>query len=212
MKLEIIDVYKDESYVPTEPVSLAEIKAWCLVDFPEDDTLLTELGIRSRKAVEDFCNISITPKTISLTAQADTDGVDLFPYWFYPNYKWDADFFGWPPVNAAFTELPWGPVASVQSVTRIASDGSATILVPDTDYFLAGVSFKQIRVVDWSGMFLIIYFTPYYCPDPLKEAILTECAFGYENRGSQLNRYASQNVGVCERAQVLARKYLHKWF
>jgi hypothetical protein len=209
MKLEIIDVYKDESYVPTEPVSLAEIKAWCLVDYSDDDTLLTELGIRSRKAVEDFANISITPKTISLTCR---NGAPLDPVqpWFYPNYKWDANFFGYP-LNEQFSELPWGPVSTVASVTRIDPSG-ATILVADQDYFLAGQLFKQIRVLNWSGNLLIIYYTPYYCPDPLKEAILTECAFGYENRGSGLNRYASQNVGVCERAQVLARKYLRKWF
>ena len=209
MKLEIIDIYKDESYVPTEPILLPEAKAWCLVDFTDDDALITSLIPRARKTIEKYCHISITPRTISLTAKyCPPNYGDAQAY----NYRWDAQFYGWPsPQPNDWMELPYGPVASVQSVTRIDPNGTVTILNQNSDYFLSGVSFKNIRFNSWADQLLIIYFTPYYMPDELKEAILAEIAFGYKNRGAGVNRYANQNVGVSERAQALAAPFVRRW-
>lgn len=210
MKLEIIDIYKDDSYVPTEPVLLAEAKAWCLVDFSDDDTLIQTLITRSRKAIEKYCHISICPRTISLTAKyAPPNYGDASAY----NYRWDAQFFGWPsPAPNDWTELPYGPVSQILSVTSIAQNGTTTILAQNSDYFLSGVSFKNIRFNNWADQLLIIYFTPYYMPDELKEAILAEISFAYANRGAGLNRYAAQNVGVSDRAQSLAGPFIRRQF
>jgi len=205
MKLEIIDVSKDEiSYTPlVEPITLAQAKAWCLIDFTDDDTLITSLITQSRKAIENYCNISIVPKTITLTARNPMPfNADLNIL----NFRWDATFFGWP-INYQWTELPWGPVASVSSVTAIDTAGAITVLTNNSDYYLSGQAFKQMRVNMWYDQLIIIYSTPYFCPDALQEAILNEIAFRYQNRGSGLNRYAAQNVGASEGAAFLADPY-----
>jgi len=145
MNLVINDVQKDESsYVFTEPVTLAEAKAWCLVDYTDDDTLIQSIITYSRKAIESFCNISIVPKTIFLTAsdpwpQDAIQGRDLF------GYRWDASFYGWP-VNFEWAELPYGPVSTVSSVTSIDTSGAITLLTLNTDYYIRGRDFKQIRI------------------------------------------------------------------
>jgi Phage gp6-like head-tail connector protein len=207
MKLEILDSTKTEAYVGTEPVSLIEAKAWCLIDFTDDDTLITSLITQSRMAIEDYCALSIVPKTIFLTARNPPPinaNVNTL------NYRWDASFYGWP-MNFEWTELPWGPVAAVQSVTVINTDGTVNILAQNADWYLSGTSFIKMRINMWYDQILIQYFTPYYCPQPLKEAILNEIAFRYENRGAGLNRYAAQNVGASEGAQTLAKPYKRIW-
>ena len=207
MKLEILDLYKDESYVPTEPVSLTEAKSQCLVDFPDDDTFITALITQCRKAIEDYCHISIVPKTIFLTAR------NPMPFNADPNllnYRWDASFYGWP-LNYDWSDLPYGPIAAIQSVTSIDPTGAITVLAVNQDYYLSGTSFLKMRVNMWYDQLLIQYFTPYYCPTALKEAILNEIAFRYENRGSGVNRYAKQSVAYSEGAQYLANPYVRVW-
>lgn len=204
--LKILDIWKDEnSYgAVTEPITLAKAKKWCLVDFADDDDLITDLIIQSRHSIEDFCNISIVPKSIFLTATCSGEYVHT------PGIsRWDRKFYG-VPFKGEWDELPYGPVSSIQSVTN--TDGvTTTILTENTDYFLTGQGFKLIRFNSYTSQLLIQYSTPYYCPDALKEAIMNEVAFRYENRGSGTNRYASQNVGISEGAQALAIHYQRTW-
>ena len=208
MALKIIDVYKDEtSYgTVTEPITLSQAKAWILVDYPDDDTLISTLITQSRKAIEDFCHISIVPKSIFVTAMQEW-------YRFQDGWnnvsRWDRAFYGLTDYGP-WSELPYGPVSSVQSVTN-TSFGNIVILAANTDYFLRGKGFQQIKVVPECETLLIQYSTPYYCPDPLQEAILNEIAFRYENRGAGLNRYAAQNVGASEGAKALAAPYQRIW-
>lgn len=203
----IIDVNKSEAYVGLEPVALAEAKAWILVDYSDDDALITSLITQSRQSIEDFCHISIVAKTILLTAMPDN--------WFWNNNylntvsRWDRAFYGYPTMGD-WSELPYGPVTAVQSVVSV-NFGVTTILTLNTDYYLRGTNFQQIKVNQDCETLLIQYTTPVYCPEVLKEAILNEIAFRYELRGSGLNRYASQNVGASEGAQALARPYLRVW-
>lgn len=204
--LKILDIWKDEnSYgAVSEPITLAKAKKWCLIDFTDDDDLILDLITQSRQSVENFCNISIVPKSIFLTATCSGEYVDA------PGVsRWDRQFYGVPFVGC-WEELPYGPVSAVQSVTNV--DGAtATILTENADYFLTGQGFKLIRFNSYTSQLLIQYSTPYYCPDALKEAILNEVAFRYENRGNSVNRYAAQNVGVSEGAEALAKPYQRIW-
>lgn len=204
----IVDVSKSEAYVGLEPVALAEAKAWILVDYADDDSLITSLITQSRQSIEDFCHISIVAKTILLTAMPDNW------LWNNSNYlvnvsRWDRSFYGFPTMGD-WSELPYGPVATVQSVVSV-NLGITTILTLNTDYYLRGTNFQQIKVNTETETLLIQYTTPVYCPEVLKEAILNEIAFRYELRGSGLNRYASQNVGASEGAQALAKQYQRIW-
>lgn len=205
--LKIVDIYKDESSYGTvvEPVTLTEAKAWLLVDYTDDDTLITSIITQSRHRVEDFCHISIVPRSIFLTAI-----VDGFECDYSGISRWDRAFFGVTSRNNAWSELPYGPVSSVTSVTTVDL-GTTTILTNNTDYFLRGQAFKEIKIESESEQILIQYLTPYYCPASLKVAILAEIAFSYENRGSSVNRYAQQNVGISERAEALANPFKRIW-
>ena len=215
MKLEILDIFKDESYVPTEPVTLAQAKQACLVDYTDDDVLIASIITQARKAIEDFCHISIVPKTIFLTVK------NTYPIeqdWNMFNVKWDASFYGWP-TSYEYWELPYGPTALSTSTTNIqvtridntTAPSTITILQPNVDYFLLGVAFQKIRFDMWGDLLLFQYFTPGYCPSALQEAILNEIAFRYENRGSGVNRYAKQSVAYSEGAQYLALPYQRVW-
>lgn len=62
----------------TEPVTLAQMKAWLRMDYDEEDALITDLITVGRSAVERYCNISIVP--VSLTVTADWNGEWELPY------------------------------------------------------------------------------------------------------------------------------------
>lgn len=86
MKNNYIDIKRSESS-PTEPVTLTQLKAQLYITFTDDDTLLTSLITQARKAIENYCNISIVTQLVILTA-------DLYDEW----------------------ELPYGPVTGITSV------------------------------------------------------------------------------------------------
>lgn len=100
MKNNYIDIKRSESS-PTEPVTLAQLKAQLYITFTDDDTLLTSLITQARKAIENYCNISIVTQLVVLTA-------DLYDEW----------------------ELPYGPVTGITSVkTRSANEAAAPRLI-----------------------------------------------------------------------------------
>ncbi len=135
------------------PITLAEAKAQLIVDFSDDDTLITSLLTKATRAVESHCNISIIYQRIELTA-------DFTEEW----------------------HLPWGPVVGVESVlTPVGNQGSGpTAYTVDTaDWGLDGDDFnpkgcRRMRITYTAGN---------YCPDDLKQVILEVLTFMYENRG-----------------------------
>lgn len=207
----IVDVFKDESYtcsLSQEPVTLAQAKAQCRVDFSDDDDYISTLITQCRAAIESYCNISIVLKTCTVTISNNC----IPPYLNRYNSisRWDYAFYGIHSASQWF-ELPYGPVRTVTSVT-MTDNNSITVLTADTDYFLRGTLFKEMRINNWGGTALVVYYAGYTdVPNDLKLAILNEIAFRYEMRGDTANRYAQQNVGICEAAQALAQKYIRQW-
>lgn len=194
MKNNYIDIARSESS-PTEPVTLTEAKAQCIVTYSDDDTLLTNLITICRRAVENYCNISIAAKTITLVA-------DLFNEW----------------------ELPYGPVTGIQSVqTRTSTQGSGlpTYTTLTSGWGLDGTEFLTFipaSGIDAIGNYPIatnfgvapyrykIQYTAGWpdSPDDLRQAILTEIAYRYENRGDLAA------PGVCESTRILADPYVRQ--
>lgn len=193
------DVDKQEAYVGQEPVSLTEVKAHLRVDFADDDTLLTALITAGRQAIEDYCHISLVRKTITLTLEAFEQLRSKFaqPYQVRENFN-------------SF-EIPYGPIVSVDMVTSIASDGSTVIVCEaGSDYFLSGVAFKTIKILNNFSNNILVYTAGYTTlPAPLRLAILNEIAYRYESRGDAQNVRATAftQQGVCESARVLADPY-----
>jgi uncharacterized phiE125 gp8 family phage protein len=200
-----VDVDKQEAYTGSEPVSLADAKAHLRVDFDDDDALISAMITAARMSIEDYCHISLVQKTITLTTQAQEQLQSKYAQPFQVREQFNR------------FELPYGPVLGVSSVTSIGSDGSTVIsLALNQDYFLSGVAFKTISIANNFSSNILVYSVGYGTaqgtspgpvPAPLLLAIKNELAFRYELRGDGTNRYAKQNVGICEAASVLADKY-----
>lgn len=198
----IIDCKRTESS-PTEPVTLTEVKAHLLISFSDDDTLLTALITQARKAIENYCAVSIVAQTVTLTA-------DLFKEW----------------------ELPYGPVTGIQGVaTRTGSEGSGpgtyetqtsgwgqdgseflTFIPAPAGGFNPGAPFTghfqwgpDASAASVGNRYRITYTTGYNpVPSDLALAVLHQIAFMYENRGNQ---------NISETAQAFAFPYKRTlWF
>lgn len=194
----IIDIKLVEGSV-TEPVTLQEVKDHLIITFTDDDTLLGRFIIQARKAIENYCAVSIVSKTITLTA-------DLF----------------------VEKELPYGPVIGIQSAaTRSGTQGSGPVAyeTATTNWQTDGDEFKTFippgcgtwdinspyRGIEGTvspNRWRIIYTTGYSTvPDDLKLAVLNEIAYRYEHRGNE------ENVIYSEAAQSLAFPYKRLlWF
>lgn len=194
----IIDIKKTDT--GSEPITLAQVKAQLIISFTDDDTLLTSLITQARKAIENYCAVSIVTKNIILTA-------DLFQEW----------------------ELPWGPVTGITGVAqRSGTQGSGpATYATAADWTQSGdefISFAPGSPAGWDwgaplpknfsaeNRYRITYNTGPYTPEDLLLAILNEVAYRYENRG---NETATKGLitGICEAAQALAFPYKRLlWF
>lgn len=206
MQNNIIDIKRTELNA-VEPVSLDEAKKQCIVTYTDDDDYIDGLITMARKAIENYCNISIVAQTIILTA-------DLYNEW----------------------ELPYGPVTGLTSVqTRSGNEGSgpATYTTAASGWNTEGEQFLSFNPGGGGGFdvnapfrgyfswgpyaspygaypqsrYRITYNTGPFFPDDLRQAILLQVSWLYENRGAeQANRYDWQ-PGICEAAQRFADPY-----
>jgi len=97
-----------------EIVSLEEAKAHLRVSYSDEDTMIGRMITSARQWCEQYTQRILIDKT--LTCQFyDLDGELRF-------------------------ELPYGPVDSITSVTRILSDGTEQALVSGTNYRAQGLS------------------------------------------------------------------------
>jgi len=203
MKNNIIDCARSESS-PTEPVTLSEAKAQAIVTYSDDDTLITALITKARKAVENYCNISIVSQTVTLIA-------DL-----YNDY-----------------ELPYGPVTgilSAQTLSGTQGSGPATYETATQQWQTDGTQFLTFMpqgvnsfnpATPFRGYFQwgpyaspyawtpecrwkITYTTGYSpVPDDLKQAILAQVVWLYEKRGDE----NIMQAGLCTLSKSLADSY-----
>jgi hypothetical protein len=212
-----MDIFKSElAYSSSqEPVTLTEAKAHILVDFTTDDTYIQALITQCRAAIESYCNICITPKNITWTFDSVPEP-GSYPPWIS---RWDLAFYGFTNCTK-WLRMPWGPVETgTISVTNVTDAGVITTLTANTDYFIRGQLFKEIKINFFTGNVVVNYRGkwPYdstsseQIPADLKLAILNEIAFRYTNRGDAVNRYAQQSVGISEGAQSAAAKFLQIW-
>jgi len=200
MRNNIIDIRRSESS-PTEPCTLAEAKAQCIVTYTDDDALITALITKARKIIENYCNISIVTQSVVMTA-------DL-----YNEY-----------------ELPYGPVTGITGVqTRTGNEGSgpASYTTATSGWSTDGTQFISFMPSDggafdprspfrgyfqwgpWASpygnapgnRYRITYTTGYsVVPDDLKQAVLVQVAWLYEHRGEE-------EISVCEAAKIIAEPY-----
>lgn len=193
----IIDIKRTESS-PTEPVTLTQVKAHLIITSTDDDTLLTALITSCRKAIEEYCAISIVVQDVTVIA-------DLCKEW----------------------ELPYGPtygrISSVQTRTGGEGSGPGIYTTQISGWTIDGSDFNVFSPSNAGGFnpgapfrgffkwgpyaspyaygenrYKIIYTAGYSSvPDLLKLAILNEITFRYENRGESPD-------GICFAARTIA--------
>ncbi len=155
----IYDVQFDETGA-TEYLTLTQLKAHLQITYTDDDTYLTDLIASCRAALEQFCNISLVQKTITMLA-------DLY----------------------CERELPYGPIVSLTSASLKDGSGTYNAQTSGTDYELDGISggfqiFRPLICGRWK-LVLVAGFAAAKVP---KDIILDHkriCGYCYENKGDQ---------------------------
>lgn len=155
----IHDVQFDETGA-TEVLTLVQLKAHLQITYTDDDTYLTDLIPATRQAIEQFCNISLVQKTVTLLA-------DLY----------------------CEREIPYGPVVSFTSASLKTGIGDYTAQTANTDYELDGIAngFQIFRPFS-PGRWKLIFVAGYAAAKVPKDLILDLkkiCGYCYENKGDQ---------------------------
>ena len=175
----------------TEPVTLAEQKAHMNMffetsgayDFTDDNNYITNLIITARQLLEKYTGLSFGTKTLRAILRNECGG----------------------------QEIPAGPNIVVTSVKDI--DGNTyAVYTSNTSghtYRLSGNQYKSF--ISPFLCYLDVSYTAGYgagkLPYPLKQAIMMQVQFMYDNRGSQQQNYAAANVDLCKSALELAAPY-----
>lgn len=138
----------------TEPVTLQEVKDFLKVGYSDDDALITGMITAARQLLEKQLNISIVGKTLKITFTHD----GCYDY-----------------------QLPYGPIGEVTDA-KFKYDPEETSEITTTDYTLLGFDFK--RFLGRSGWWTLTYAAGYTTvPEAIKQGILKQVAWMYENRG-----------------------------
>ncbi len=146
----------------TEPITLAQVKAWLKVDFTDEDTLiLTPMLTQIREIAEEASGLALIDKTIEYFEEDR----DIIKEWI---------------------RLPF-PVHN--TITIVVLDGTT---LTTADYSVTGLTQKLIKVtgtvtatdtLNDSGL-TVTYTALGTCPAGIKLAMLKEVAEAYEKRGN----------------------------
>lgn len=182
---QIIDVadITSESDVITEPVSLTEMKNFIRLEgfeddnesgelpFNSDDELLQELITQSREGIEKYCGRSIVPHTWKVLLTNLAGDIEL------------------PYSNGVDLSVSGGALDSIEDFSGNDID----------DYELIGTEFLFLQSPLKEKITLTYSVIP-TVPKALKQAIMRDVAFHYENRNDV-------SVELAEQAMVLANRY-----
>lgn len=154
----IIDLSLDEG-TPTEPIDLTRVKAALRITFTDDDTYLTNLIPACRKALEEFCCISLVEKDIIVIADVNEE-----------------------------MELPYGPVSAFTSARYKGSISEAfSTKTLNTDYYIEGITGSFQRFAPAAcGRWELAYTTGYATvPNDLLLDLERIIAYCFEHRGDE---------------------------
>jgi uncharacterized phiE125 gp8 family phage protein len=150
-----LDIQVTEPETPTEPVTLADVKAWANIDFNDDDALITSMIIGARQDIENATNLALVAKGITLYAEASGD-TDII-------------------------SLPYGDASTIV-VKGVESDETLSAKTVGSDYYLRA---NRFVVLNTAGNYQVTYTAGTVVPQALKEAIKMLVAYRYNNRGDQ---------------------------
>lgn len=178
----------------TEPITLAEAKEQLRIDTSDEDTYITNLIIAARELAEKFTRLSFIDTTWRIF-------FDQYPFLrsqngYVGSYGSDL-FYG----NASAREifLPRGEIQSVTSV-KVYDDSDVSATIASSNYFVSAynqgsqgyLSFRKNftlpiinRVKDGLEIEYVAGFgsSASDVPQGIKQGLLEQVAFMYENRG-----------------------------
>jgi uncharacterized phiE125 gp8 family phage protein len=186
----IKDIKNRQAESITEPVTLAQVKEWLIIDTvnTDDDALLTRLITEVRQAIEKKTKLSLVERTITVT-------VDLV-----------REF-----------KLPHGPIREITAV--IFRKGTNSNGTPDNetltveDYTTDGEDFKLLKSkycgrhkLSYTAGFGVDEEIDYDNPTPedLELAIKMEIAYRYEHRGDETNTMSDAGNATVQRVSGLS--------
>jgi uncharacterized phiE125 gp8 family phage protein len=186
--------YKEVSAPIVEPVTLAQAKAQCRVDFPDDDNLILGYITAARQMVEKMTNRSIFNRKMRLT-------LDYFPWpgWQTVTGSSHDAYLGWY-FRSLSIRLPKPATASVDRISYL-NDQQETVIIDPSNYVVDLIS-EPARIspapgYTWPyqqnyipGQVIIDYTSGTYgdglqvnnCPQTIVMAILLLVAHFYNNR------------------------------
>jgi uncharacterized phiE125 gp8 family phage protein len=141
------------SDLTVEPVLVSDAKSYMKITFDTDDIIIDGLIGSARRLLEKFTGLSFGAKTFTVMME----------------------------VNDQWVDLPYGPVASITSVTRFDDISHTELLTVDDDYKLVNGRLYMTQ----PGEFTIVYVTANTLRDDLKTDIYRLVAYMYANRGIQ---------------------------
>jgi uncharacterized phiE125 gp8 family phage protein len=158
-----------------EPVTLTDVKQHLNMvfdtagseEFTDDDSYLTKLITRVRALIEKATGLSLVGKTVQAMLR---------------NEKGDI-------------ELPFGPVRDDSTYLVVDNE---EVTLDESDYKLVGLQFKKLKYPRYDEIYVTyqVGYTADNIPHDLKQAILEEIAFRYENRGAGLDDAPSLSKSV----------------
>lgn len=166
MKIEVKLTPQDGA---SEPVTFADVQANSRISSTSEQTLIEGYITTARRYAEQYCQ----------TAFIDSDVV---------HYATDLDRD--EPINL---ELTYGPVTSVDAVTRIDYKGNETVLTLNEDFYLQGNERKVVLVnrnlrsgVGYGlDQYKVEYAVEADVPQGVKDAILKIVDSLWHNRGNE---------------------------
>jgi uncharacterized phiE125 gp8 family phage protein len=154
------DIIKTEADVITEPVLLADVKAWSKIETTDEDALLTEMIVTAREDIENEIGVKLVESSVSFrvshTDQENDYVLPVFPGAFSPS------------------------AATNVVINSIVNGEDPVLKVEDTDYYLNGV-----LTIPATGGYLLTYDVVPVVPRTIKEAIKMLVDYRYKNRGGQ---------------------------
>lgn len=110
---------------PAEPVSLADAKLWCKVDYTDDDTIIAMIVQAARERAEDITGHAFVQRQLEMR-------LDSFP-------------------DENIIELPFPPLQSVDYIKYIDGDGALQTLTGSPSLWIEDAASRPARIQTLDG-------------------------------------------------------------
>jgi uncharacterized phiE125 gp8 family phage protein len=181
----------------TEPVTLAEAKAHCRIEIPDDDGLLAGYILAARNYVEGQTHRTMLTQTWDCTAD-----------------------YGWPMRSGRHRfDVPLSPVQAVSSISYVDQNGATqtlatslyTVVSNRTKAFIVpsyNASWPSVQCVpDAVTVRVVVGYTQ--TPDELRQAMLMLVGSFYENRESVVIGQTPAEVPMAVEALISPFRIAH---